>query len=116
MWFDKQLTAGFAMHGKLELTFDLEQTAEIERVLVHSGAGISGVAFPHSIEVLTGMDGRKYTSSGKLIPEKLSNNGYRAAVLNVPVRKTEAKFVKIVFDIRNWFFCLDEIAVQGSWK
>ncbi len=116
MWFDRQTTAGFAMHGKLELTFDLERTAEIEKVLVHSGAGISGVAFPKSIEVLTGMDGEKFTSAGKLVPEVLSNAGYRAAALNIPIRKTEARYVKIVFDIRNWFFCLDEIAVQGKWK
>ena len=116
MWFDKQSTAGFAMHGKLELTFDLERTAEIDQVLIHCGAGISGVAFPHSIEVLTGMDGTKFTSAGKLVPESISNAGYRAAALKVPVRKTEARYVKIVFDIRKWFFCIDEVAVQGKWK
>lgn len=116
MWFDKQSTAGFALHGKLALTFDLERTAEIEKVLIHSGAGISGVAFPQSIEVQTSADGVKFTSAGKLVPEKLSNAGYRAAVLTVPVSKTDARYVKIIFDIRNWFFCLDEIAVQGQWK
>jgi len=116
MWFDKQSTVGFALHGKLALTFDLERTAEIEKVLIHSGAGISGVAFPQSIEVQTSADGAKFISAGKLVPEKLSNAGYRAAVLNVPVRKTDARYVKIIFDIRNWFFCLDEVAVQGKWK
>lgn len=116
MWFDKQTTTGFAMHGKLQLTFDLERTAEIEKVLVHCGAGISGVFFPDSIEVLTSMDGEKFTSAGKLVPEALSDAGYRAAALNIPISKTDARYVKFVFDIRRWFFCLDEVAVLGKWK
>jgi hypothetical protein len=62
------------------------------------------------------MDGKKYTEIGKLVPGKLGNVGYRAEALTVPVKKTDARYVKLVLTVKFWYMCIDEIAVQGQWK
>ena len=116
MWFNKKATQGFTLHGNIEVTFDLGKTASVENVFVHSGAGIAGVELPRFVEVKTSMDGKKYTSVGKVNNSKLGNVGYRAESISVPVKKTDARFVKVVLNVIHWYLCMDEIAVQGQWK
>lgn len=116
MWFNKKATQGFTLHGNIEVTFDLGKTASVENVFVHSGAGIAGVELPRFVEVKTSMDGKKYTSVGKVNNAKLGNVGYRAESISVPVKKTDARFVKVVLNVIHWYLCMDEIAVQGQWK
>ena len=116
MWFDKKTTLGFTFHGNIEMVFDLGKTASVETVYVHSGVGISGVELPRQIQVFTGMDKAKFTPAGKVNFVKQGNIGYRAETLKIPLKKTDARFVKIVFNVVHWYLCLDEIAIQGQWK
>ena len=116
MWFDKKTTLGFTHHGNIEVTFDLGKTASIDKVFVHSGAGTAGVELPKFVEVKTSMDGQKYTSVGKINNSKLGNVGYRAEAMTIPVKKTDARYVKVVLNVIHWYLCMDEIAVQGQWK
>ena len=88
----------------------------METVYVNCGAGISGVELPREIEVFTGMDGKKFTSVGKTGYAKHGNVGYRAEALKIPLRKTDARFVKVVLNVAHWYLCMDEIAIQGQWK
>ena len=116
MWFDKKTTLGFTHHGNIEVTFDLGKTASVEQVFVRCGAGISGVNLPRYIEIQTSMDGKKFTSVGKMSYAKLGNVGYRAETLAIPVKKTDTRFVKVLLNVIHWYLCMDEIAVQGQWK
>ena len=116
MWFNKKTTTGFTHHGNIEVTFDLEKTASIEQVLVHCGFGISGVELPRYIEVRTSIDGKKFVSGGKVTNSKSGNIGYRAESIAIPVKKTDARYVKIVLNVIHWYLCMDEIAVLGKWK
>ena len=116
MWFNKKTTTGFTHHGNIEVTFDLEKTASIEQVLVHCGFGISGVELPRYVEVRTSIDGKKFVSGGKVTNSKSGNIGYRAESIAIPVKKTDARYVKIVLNVIHWYLCMDEIAVLGKWK
>jgi hypothetical protein len=80
------------------------------------GFGTSGVELPRYIEVKTSMDNKTYFSCGKITKGKLGNVGYRAEALMIPVKKTNARFIKIVLNVVHWYLCLDEIAIQGQWK
>ena len=80
------------------------------------GFGTSGVELPRYIEVKTSMDNKTYSSCGKITKGKLGKVGYRAEALMIPVKKTNARFEKIVLNVVHWYLCLDEIAIQGQSK
>ncbi len=119
IWFDSKNTVGFfeaTRKGRVEITFDLEQTATVEKVLVHTAAGANGIEFPDSIQVLTGMDGIHFTPVGELAPVKTENAGYRVSSLIIPLKETNARYVRLVFLFSNYWMNCDEVAITGKWK
>mgnify|MGYP001320493242 CR=1 FL=1 len=119
IWFDSKNTVGFfeaTRKGRVEITFDLERTATIEKVMVHTAAGANGLEFPDSIQVLAGMDGTHFAPVEELAPVKTENVGYRISSLIIPLKKTDARYVRLVFLFGNYWMNCDEVAITGKWK
>jgi hypothetical protein len=109
IWFDKENTLGFCEQD-VEITFDLEMTRSIERVFFHTAAGIAGVEPPKSIKVYASEDDKEYSLAGEELPEAAGQSGYKVFTIGIPVKKTNARYIRVAVHGNNYLLC-DEIAI-----
>lgn len=112
VWLEKNYTVGYA-GGKPEITVDMGAVKEVDMVYYHTGAGLAGVEPPPRIQVYASCDNRKFDLIGEIRNESTFAGGYRPLTIGIPVKKSKARYIRVVVSGTYFIFC-DELGASCS--
>ncbi|MFV2066994.1 MAG: discoidin domain-containing protein, partial [Pirellulales bacterium] len=123
-FWTQKTTVGWNRARPVEITIDLEGDRPIRGLSFNTAAGVAGVGWPISIQVLVSVDGRVYHALGDLVAlsmkDALPPDGkYTVHRFQVDDLRCHGRYVKLLIDPGGAFCFVDEIEVfrgEDEWK
>ncbi|MFV2069034.1 MAG: hypothetical protein ACC645_18870, partial [Pirellulales bacterium] len=123
-FWTQETTVGWNRARPVEITIDLEEDRPIRGLSFNTAAGVAGVGWPISIQVVVSVDGRVYHALGDLVALSLKNalppdGKYAVHRFQVDDLQTHGRYVKLLIDPGGPFCFVDEIEVlrgEDRWQ